>query len=79
MTDTEFRKLTIKDQKAYESFIAEFVEAGEKIIPANANPDGRDFISWLRRTEAISGGKELPDGWVPSTIFFWCTRRTGKF
>lgn len=76
--ETEFRLLNEKDEKAYETFIREFLDARERIIPANSFCHNLTFSDWLQKTRDIAKGQNLPANWVPSTLYFLLRKSDGK-
>ena len=54
----------------YRSFIHEFLERGEPLIPAVLEYDARDFGSLIRRLRQDAAGIDLPEGYVPASCFW---------
>jgi len=54
----------------YRSFIHEFLERKEPLIPAILERDARDFASLICRLRQDAAGVDLPEGYVPATCFW---------
>lgn len=78
MEDIEFRSLTEDDEQVYRAFVNEFFGAGEKMIPSSVYWEGLTYLEWLEKTRNISKGVDLPEGWVPSTLYFLFRKSDGK-
>jgi predicted acetyltransferase len=57
-------------EAAYRSFIHEFLEWKEPLIPAVLERDARDFASLIRRLRLEAAGVDLPEGYVPASCFW---------
>jgi len=55
---------------SYRSLVAEFVAAGEKLVPFTLAFDHQDFAAFLDRLDACARGIGLPDGFVPHSTFW---------
>jgi len=55
---------------SYRSLVAEFVAAGEKLVPFTLAFDHQDFGAFLDRLDACSRGIGLPGGFVPHSTFW---------
>lgn len=69
MEEIELRKLAKKDEAAYQKYVGEFLNAGERIIPSTVYKEGLIFDEWLefdRKRE----NKIQPEGRVPATLLF---------
>lgn len=60
-------------QQSYRGLVAEFVAAGEKLIPFTLAFEHADFNTFLARLDACSKGIGLPDGFVAHTTY-WLVR-----
>lgn len=54
----------------YHSFIREFLERNEPLIPAVLEYDARDFASLICRLRQDAAGVDLPAGYVPASCFW---------
>lgn len=72
------RRLDEGDEQKHRDFVAEFIKANEDFIPVNAFNVDMNFSSWLKKTRDISLGKNLPNGWVPSTVYFLFHKGSNK-
>jgi len=78
MNKTEFRNLTKNDESAFLAFVDEFIEAGEKLIPASIDTKGESFLEWLDKSEKMANGIELPAGHVPASTYFLLNKESNK-
>lgn len=78
MDNLEYRKLNKSDEAAYLAFINEFIEAGERLIPASIDPKGETFLAWLDKSEKTANGIDLPADRVPASTFFLLDKESGK-
>jgi len=60
-------------REAYMDFLSDFSAAGEKDIDGSGAPAGKDFGAFIRRLRNHSRGADLPNGWVPATMY-WLVR-----
>jgi predicted acetyltransferase len=72
------RRLDENDERIHRDFVAEFIQANEDFIPINAFNVDMNYSGWLKKTRDISLGKNLPNGWVPSTVYFLFRKGEGK-
>ncbi|MGD0251169.1 MAG: GNAT family N-acetyltransferase [Verrucomicrobiota bacterium] len=57
-------------EAAYRSFVNEFLERKEPLIPAVLEYDARDFGALIRRFREDAAGIGLPEGYVPASCFW---------
>lgn len=57
-------------KQEYLSYIAEWEDSGERIVPYASRRNGYDYESLLSKWESDSSEKAYEMGFVPSTIFF---------
>ncbi len=58
------------DQRAFDEFINEFKNVGEKLVPVALDQKGMDFQTYIGRLADESSGKGIPENWVPSSTYF---------
>lgn len=66
----KLRKPDKADKAAYEEFVREFVDAGEKIMPMAVDPKDLSFDDWLSERRKFDKGIDLPPDKVPATLYF---------
>ncbi|MFA6963703.1 MAG: GNAT family N-acetyltransferase [Patescibacteria group bacterium] len=78
MENVEFRKLTQKDENAYNIYIGEFLDAGEEVIPRSIFKTNLSFKQWLKQRHDFEKGINLPVDRVKATTFFLIRKHDGK-
>jgi predicted acetyltransferase len=74
MTQTiELLRPSTAFRDSYRGLVAEFLSAGEKLVPFTLAFEHHDFDAFLYRLNACAQGIELPDGFVPHSTF-WLVR-----
>lgn len=63
-------------QDSYRGLVAEFVAAGEKLVPFTLAFDNADFNALLARLDACSRGIGLPEGVVAHTTYWLVHNQT---
>ena len=58
---------------SYRGLVAEFIAAGEKLVPFTLAFEHEDFDAFLERLDACARGMGLPDGFVAHSTF-WLVR-----
>lgn len=77
-TDIELRLLSKSDKAAYDNFIQEFRDNGEKIIPGSADNKELSYENWLEKRRKSSQGIDLAPNRVPSTLYFLIDKKQQK-
>lgn len=57
-------------ESEYDSFIADFMRANERMVPYSLYQKGKGFQGYIRSLNDESSGIGIPDNWVPSSTFF---------
>ncbi len=73
MTEAEIRLIepTVALEEAYRDFLAEFESAGEPIQMPGSSWDGKsDFAAFVRKLWDYAKGQNLPEHWVPDSIYW---------
>jgi predicted acetyltransferase len=74
MTQTiELLRPSAAFRDSYCGLVAEFLAAGEKLVPFTLAFEHDDFNAFLDRLDACARGTELPDSFVPHSTF-WLVR-----
>lgn len=57
-------------ERSHASFLAEFREAGEDVVPWIVAEVGDDFVEYVRRLHAASDGSGIPAGFVAHSTYW---------
>jgi len=66
------------DESEYNSYIQEFLDANEEVVPGAAHKPEISFKTWLTRCSNESRGTNLEPGRVPGTLYFLVNKQTAK-
>lgn len=78
MKDSGFCTADAINEDEYQSYIQEFIDNGEEIIPTAAYKPDLSFSDWLLKYGNDPKGIDLLPGRVPATLFFLVQKKTGR-
>jgi len=61
---------TMEMENAHRDYIEEWRNAGEKVSPWSADPQGMDYASWLGKTQSIQRKETCPPNLVTADTYF---------
>ena len=70
MTVTRLIKPTSELQSSHASFVAEFLERGEQLVPWVLEEVGDSFDNYVAWLDSSSRGRNLPESFVPNSTFW---------
>lgn len=63
-------KTSVGQKEQILEFLQEWYEREERIVPSSIDRDTSDFVAYVKALRDEELGRNIPEGWVPSTTYW---------